>query len=398
MASIKKKTDSQGRTVYQVQASDGRGRRVYRTFKPEPTWSAKTTQRELQKFAAQLENDLKAGRVLIRQERQEEARRAAAEAAKVQTFAQYTERVWLPQKAPSASRNTMQAYKNALRLHILPELGPALLNEITPPMLTALFYKIQAEGYGAATQYMTWTVTKSILKAAADDGAIKENPMEKARRPAVSKDDKIEGKELAYTPEELQAIFQAIQQEPLVWRALVLLLAYTGIRRGEAAGLQWDCVNLDTGEIMIRRNLQPCKGGTYITTPKSGRARVVIAPPEVLDLLREIRQAQPVTVRWVFARAHSTEPMSPNSITVHFVEMRKKYNIQDFHAHKLRHSFASVAIAQGANVAAVAQCLGHAQVSTTLKFYTHTNQRDAKQAASLVWDAIQPPQEEEKKA
>ena len=398
MASIKKKTDSQGRTVYQVQASDGRGRRVYRTFKPEPTWSAKTTQRELQKFAAQLENDLKAGRVLIRRERQEEARRAAAEAAKVQTFAQYTERVWIPQKAASSSRNTIRLYESMLRLHILPELGPALLNEITPPTLTALFYKIQTEGYSAATQRLVWIITETILEAATDDGAIKENPMEKARRPAVSKDDKVEGKELAYTAEELQAIFQAIQQEPLVWQALVLLLAYTGIRRGEAAGLQWDCVNLETGEIMIRRNLQPCKGGTYITTPKSGRARVVIAPPEVLDLLRQIRQAQPVTVRWVFARPRSTEPMNPNVITAHFAKMRKKYNIQDFHAHKLRHSFASVAIAQGADVAAVAQCLGHAQISTTLNFYTHTNQRDANRAASLVWDAIQPPQEEEKKA
>lgn len=331
MASIKKKIDSQGRTVYQVQASDGRGRRVYRTFKPEPTWSAKTTQRELQKFAAQLENDLKAGRVLIRRERREEARRAAAEAAKVQTFAQYTERVWLPQKSPGSSRNTIRLYESMLRLHILPELGLSLLNEITPPMLTALFYKIQQEGYGESTQDLIWVITGEILNAATDDGAIRENPMEKARRPAVSKDDKVEGRELAYMVEELQAIFQAVQQEPLVWRALVLLLAYTGIRRGEAAGLQWDCVHFDTGEIVIRRNLQPCKGGTYVTTPKSGQARVVIAPPEVLDLLQQIRQAQPPTVRWVFARPQSTEPMNPNVITAHFAKMRKKYNIQDFH-------------------------------------------------------------------
>ena len=62
MASIKEKTDAKGRTVYQVQASDGRGRRVWRTFRPEPTWSAKTTRRELRKFAAQLETSSKAGR------------------------------------------------------------------------------------------------------------------------------------------------------------------------------------------------------------------------------------------------------------------------------------------------------------------------------------------------
>ena len=82
MASIKQKTDAKGFTVYQVQASDGRGRRVYRTFKPQPTWSAKTTQRELRKFAAQLENELKGGQVLTKAERREQVRRAAAQAAR----------------------------------------------------------------------------------------------------------------------------------------------------------------------------------------------------------------------------------------------------------------------------------------------------------------------------
>lgn len=398
MASIKQKTDSKGRTIYQVQASDGRGRRVYRTFRPEPTWSAKTTRRELQKFAAQLENDLKGGRVLIRRERQEEARRAAAKAAKVQTFAQYTERVWLPQKRASSARNTMRVYESALRLHILPALGPSLLGEITPPMLTALFYNVQAEGYAEATQELVWIITGAIFEAAVQDGLLEHDPMKKARRPAASKDTKIERQELAYTADELQVIFQAIQREPLIWRALVLLLASTGIRRGEAAGLQWDCVNFDTGEIVIRRNLQPCKGGTYTTTPKTGRERAVLVPPDVRDLLRQLRQEQPVTVRWVFARPHSTEPMNPNSITAHFAQMGKRYGIEDFHAHKLRHSFASLAIAQGADVAAVAQCLGHAQISTTLAVYTHTNQTAANRAASMVWSALQQPKPEEKKA
>ena len=72
MASIKEKTDAKGRTVYQVQASDGRGRRVWRTFRPEPTWSAKTTRRELRKFAAQLETELKGGQALTKAERHEE--------------------------------------------------------------------------------------------------------------------------------------------------------------------------------------------------------------------------------------------------------------------------------------------------------------------------------------
>ena len=68
MASIKKKLEKNGNVVYQVQASNGRGRRVWRTFRPEPTWSSRTVQRELQRFAAELESQLEDREVLTREE------------------------------------------------------------------------------------------------------------------------------------------------------------------------------------------------------------------------------------------------------------------------------------------------------------------------------------------
>ena len=398
MASIKQKTDAKGFTVYQVQASDGRGRRVYRTFKPQPTWSAKTTQRELRKFAAQLENELKGGQVLTKAERREQARREAAQAAKVQTFRQYVDRVWMPQKRATAARSSLRAYEVNLRLHVLPALGDSLLGEITPPMITALFYQLQAEGLADKTLNLIWNITGEIFSTAVQDEILDHSPMQKARRPAASKDAKVDQDKKAYTAEEMLRVLEAIGQEPLVWRALALLLTMTGLRRGEACGLQWDCVDFATGEITVKRNLQPCKGGVYVTTPKTGRERTVLASPVVLDLLHQLRQEQPVTVRWVFARPHSTEPINPNSVTNHFRQMGRRYGLEDFHPHKLRHSFASIAIEQGADVAAVSKCLGHSTIATTLAVYTHTNQTATRRAASKVWQALQPPQQEEKKA
>lgn len=398
MASIKQKTDAKGFTVYQVQASDGRGRRVYRTFKPQPTWSAKTTQRELRKFAAQLENELKGGQVLTKAERREQVRRAAAQAAKVQTFRQYVDRVWMPQKRATAARSSIRAYEVNLRLHVLPALGDSLLGEISPPMITALFYRLQSEGLADKTLNLIWNITGEIFSTAVQDEILDHSPMQKARRPAASKDAKVDQDKKAYTAEEMLRVLEAIGQEPLIWRALALLLTMTGLRRGEACGLQWDCVDFATGEITIKRNVQPCKGGVYVTTPKTGRERTVLAPPDVLDLLRQLRQAQPVTVRWVFARPHSTEPINPNSVTNHFRQMGRRYGLEDFHPHKLRHSFASIAIEQGADVAAVSKCLGHSTIQTTLAVYTHTNQAATRRAASKVWQALQPPQQEEKKA
>lgn len=401
MASIKQKTDKTGNVVYQVQASDGRGRRVWRTFRPEPTWSAKTTQRELQRFAADLENSLKAGTLLTKEEAASKARRDAAEAAKIQTLREYVTRVWMPQKKASVSENTVKVYELELRRRIYPALGECLLTEITPAQITALFFKIHDAGYSPQTLHLERTILEMIFRSAMQDDLIEYSPMLKARYPKASKDtaQKEQEKPLAYTADELRKILAAIEQEPLLWRCVVLLIASTGIRRGEAAGLQWDCVDLATGQITIRRNLQARTGGVYVVTPKTGRERVVQVPADVLELLRQLRAQQPVTVRWCFCQEHSPEPIHPCTYTKHFALIAQRYNIPDFHPHKLRHTFASLAIEQGADVAAVAQCLGHAKIQTTLQTYTHTNREAANRAASLVWSAVQEkPEEQERKA
>ena len=96
MASIKKMTDTTGAVYYQVQASGGRGRRVKRNWRPEPGWSRRTIERELNKFAAQLENELASGAVSTKKEADERARLAALEAAKLKTLRQYADWVYMP--------------------------------------------------------------------------------------------------------------------------------------------------------------------------------------------------------------------------------------------------------------------------------------------------------------
>lgn len=236
MASIKQKTDKAGNVVYQVQASDGRGRRVWRTFRPEPTWSAKTTQRELQRFAADLENSLKAGTLLTKEEAASKARRDAAEAAKIQTLREYVTRVWMPQKKASVSENTVKIYELELRRRIYPALGECLLTEITPAQITALFFQIHDAGYSPKTLGLERTILEMVFRSAMQDDLIEYSPMLKARYPKASKDtaQTEQEKPLAYTADELRKILAAIEQEPLLWRCVVLLIASTGIPQGRS--------------------------------------------------------------------------------------------------------------------------------------------------------------------
>ena len=86
---------------------------------------------------------------------------------------------------------------------------------------------------------------------------------------------------------------------------------------------------------------------------------------------------------FVFLQDDSSEPMHPTSPTHYFRQFGKRYGIENFHPHKLRHSFASVAIVNGADIASVSEKLGHADKSTTLRMYTHADAESQKRASEI---------------
>ena len=96
MASIRKTEDKVGNVIYKVQASNGRGRRVTRSWKPQEGWSAKTIQRELNKFAANLEQELERGAVVTKREQIQQAAAAELEKAKLKTVLPYMVGLILP--------------------------------------------------------------------------------------------------------------------------------------------------------------------------------------------------------------------------------------------------------------------------------------------------------------
>jgi len=232
---------------------------------------------------------------------------------------------------------------------------------------------------------------RGVFKMAYMGDAIPRNPMDKVERPKPRKDE-IQGMEPeTYTPEEVQHIFSALEAEPLKWQAMLHLLIDTGIRRGEACDLQWKDVDFQENTITIAGNLcyTPAKG-VYLDTPKNGRTRTIDVDPDVMQLLRSLRtkQAGEAISQFVFTQEGSTEPMHPQSPTRYMKKFSARYNVPDLHPHKLRHSFASIAITNGADVASVSEKLGHADKSTTLRMYTHADHESMKRASNIFREAI----------
>lgn len=393
MSSYRKMETKDGRIFYEISVSRGRGKsRLTRRWYPPDGWSRRAIERELAAVAAEFERQSDAGEIISRSEQRERDTQAAAEAAKILTLRQYGERVFMPSKAVTMSENSRSNYQGYLDKKIYPALGDLKLPEITPAQITALLLDIQAEGKAHSTVIKLYTILHSFFKMAYLGDVIDRNPMDKVERPKPRKSEATAEEHQSYTPAEVQRLFQALEDEPLKWRALVHLLIDTGIRRGECCALRWQDVDFATGSITVSGNLcYTVAKGVYLDTPKNGRARTVYAGAATLALLRQLRgqQARKAISAYIFTQETSPEPMHPQSPTRYLKKLSERYGIPDLHPHKLRHTFASIAITNGADVASVSEALGHSDKAVTLRMYTHASEESISQAAQIVREAIE---------
>lgn len=392
MASKRLKTTKDGRRYYEIRVSRGRGQSylVSRWYVPEG-WSARAIERELAKQAADFERRCKSGEVLSHTERKEKEKREAQEAAAIQTLKQYGEGVFMPAKAVRCSENTRSSFQGMLNKHIYPVLGDIKMPEIKSAQITKLLLNVQAEGKAHATVVKIYNILNLLFKMAYLGDMIDRNPMDKVERPRPRKEEVCSGEVESYTAEELRYILQCVDKEPLKWRAMLHLLIDTGIRRGEACGLQWKHINFANHSITIAGNLcYTAEKGIYLDTPKSRKIRTIDIDPAITALLWELRldQSQKAISQYVFTQEGSTEPMHPQTPTRYMQKFAKRYGIEHLHPHKLRHSFASIAIVNGADIASVSEKLGHADKSTTLRLYTHADQESIKQVSNIFREAI----------
>lgn len=392
MASTRKRTTKDGQVFYEIRVSRGRGKSYLTTrWYPPDGWSQKAIDRALTKEMADFERRCHEGEVISRAEQKESNLQQKREAAKILTLKKFGEEVFMPTKTVTLSENARCTYQGNLTHWIYPALGDLKMPDITPANISALLLSMQSQGKAQATCVKVYTILRSLFKMAYMSDVITINPMDKVERPKPRKDELKERDVEAYTIDEVQRIFSALANEPLKWRVLLRLLIDTGIRRGECYGLQWKDIDFRANTITISGNLcyTPQKG-IYLDTPKSGKVRTIDVDPEIISLLRELRQEQASQAisTYVFTQPNSPEPMHPQSPARYMQKFAKRYNVPGLHPHKLRHTFASIAITNGADVASVSEKLGHSDKAVTLRMYTHADQESMKRASQIFRDAL----------
>lgn len=303
----------------------------------------------------------------------------------------YCESVFMPRKSITIKEHTRCTWQTFLKYRIYPRLGNMPIGEITPAHLIDFLLGCQAEGLSVTSTREYYMLLNLIFRMAYKTDVISCNPMDKVDRPKPRADEMVPVQVEAYTESEIAMIEAFLVNEPLKWRAMISLLIDTGMRVGECCALRWEDVNWQRHTITIKATLcyTPAKGVT-ISTPKNKKQRTVSVSDNVILLLNDLynERAETHCDSYLFTGRHSTKPMHPQSPGHYLHKLGKKYNIEHLYPHKLRHSFASVAITNGADIASVSEVMGHYDKAVTLRMYTSANTESMQRASDIRRQAV----------
>ena len=221
---------------------------------------------------------------------------------------------------------------------------------------------------------------RAMLQKAVYWQMIVSNPAERVQAPKTKKP-----KRKYYDDEQSKALISGLMkltEEQFKYKVAIILTIFTGVRLGELMGLEWDDINFREGIVSINRSSQYLADkGVFTKVPKTDSSiRDVAIPDFVVSLLEEYKcwydnQKALFGELWydsnrLFVQADG-KPMHPSTISKWFEKFVAQIGLPVINFHGLRHTNATLLIAQNIDVSVVAARLGHAQITTTLNFYVH---------------------------
>ena len=311
-------------------------------------------------------------------------------------FSEFTE-IWKrdygsKELAPS----TYKRYCRMLETRLLPYFGHFYINKIKPTDIMKFYDLLEKDTQLVRKKGNNGSKTKkplsgktilehhrllrAMLHKAVYWQLIVANPAERVQPPKARKP-----KRRSYDDEQTKILLENLEllpNEDTKYKVAIILTVFTGVRLGELMGLEWQDVDFKNGIISINRSSQYLADmGVFTKVPKTESSIREIAIPEfIVSLLEEYKlwyeeQKFIYSELWtnsdrLFVQADG-KPMHPSSISKWFVKYIDTIGLPVINFHGLRHTNASLLVAQNVDIAVVSARLGHAQISTTLDFYVH---------------------------
>jgi integrase len=308
--------------------------------------------------------------------------------------------MWVATSLPGqVSDRTLDSYADTVRLHLVPTIGRKVLRRLTVADVDQLLMWKREAGYSANTVRIIRAVLRRGLRQAEREGLVSRNVAALSAAPRVRGD---EGR--ALTVDQARRLI-AGASETRHEALLTVMLAY-GLRRGEALGLHWSALDWDAATLKVTHGVKRVQDRTasdrhtrlVIGELKTARSRrTLFLTPQLIDLLRQHRarlaeERIAIGEAWhdhglIFPSQTGT-PLDPDNISHVFSRISHRAGLGHWHLHELRHSGASLMLAQGTDLYVVSEVLGHSSVAITKDVYGHLVEGQKRAAATLMSVAL----------
>lgn len=394
MASARFRSNSYEISVFCGLTSHGKRIYKYHYWTPTPGMTEKQISKELEHQKMLFEDKVKSGDIIN----------------STSLFRDFAERWMLEYAKPKLAPKTYQRYRDYLN-RIIPAIGHIKLSELKPMHLNTFYRNLAEPGinrqgkrdkHGKLIEQKALApktirdhhrVISKILSTAVKWELLDRNVAERADPPPVPYQERTILDEM-----EIKRMMFLLNGEPMQYRVMVSLLILTGMRRGELCGLEWKDIDFEKQSLSICRSSQYIGNAQFITKEPKTKAgiRKLTIGPNVCHLLEGYRiyqgeMKQKVGDKWgetdrLFTQWNG-QPIYPDTITDWFPKFLAKHGLPKVTLHSLRHSNATLMIADGVDIRTVSNRLGHAQTSTTLNIYSHalkSRDEDAAEKLDLV--------------
>ncbi|MGC6589189.1 tyrosine-type recombinase/integrase [Paenibacillus sp. Dod16] len=304
---------------------------------------------------------------------------------------------WLAMMKHQVEFITYASYHNVITNHIVPyfEEKGLLLKELLPSHIQDYYqYELEENGMTTNTVLHYHANIRKALKYALKNDLINTNPADKIERP--KKNDFVGS---FYNKQETNILFEKVKGELI--ELAVILAAFYGLRRSEVVGLKWTAINFENKTISIRHTVTPVyfEGQEHIIEKDRAKnkpsRRTLPLVPAFEELLLRIRELQALN-KSICGKSYCTDyeeyiyldklgqRIKPGYITQNFTRTLKKKGLRHIRYHDLRHSCASLLLANGVSMKEIQEWLGHSNYSTTANIYSHLEYSSKVSSASTM--------------
>ena len=308
---------------------------------------------------------------------------------------------WLKIVKPLVERATYKSYDNMVSARIRPHFEKLnlLLTEVEPKHIKMLYDEILEQGYTTNTVIHYHAVLHQALAYAVKNDYILSNPADRVKRPKKNKHISS-----FYTKDEILTLLDIAKDDPIY--IPIVLSTYYGFRRSETLGMRWSAIDFENKTITVNHKVTELteNGKTIVYAEdklktKSGYRTLPLIPVVEEKLLEH--KAKLERNQKLFGNSYCKEYMDyvcvdemgklfrPNFISDHFGWLLKKYGLKKITFKELRHSCASMLVAEGIPMKSIQEWLGHSNFSTTADIYSHIDYHAKQQSAAAIGNALQ---------